>query len=157
MLAEMFLKKLVGRMDSMENALQRLENMTLEETRMTSAEAFKAIHGVKGMIQGVTDMLQSVDDRVKVIGDKVINSEQTVLLDMPLLSLSIWLGVEKTGRQAENDFDTVTVEDLEGVRDTVDIDEVWSAAKGIKSRSISSDGAQVFRKQYSTILSRLYV
>jgi hypothetical protein len=62
----MFLKKLVGRTD-MENALQRLENMTLEETRMTGAEALKAIHDVKRMIH---DMLQG----------KVINiaSAQTV-------------------------------------------------------------------------------
>ncbi|KAH9989503.1 hypothetical protein BJV77DRAFT_1151424 [Russula vinacea] len=76
-------RKLVGRRD-VENALQRLENMTLEETRMTGAETLKAIHGVKGVLQGVTDMLQSVDDRVKVIGDKVIS------------------GVEETEQQTEN-------------------------------------------------------
>ena len=55
----------------MENALQRLENMTLEETRMTGAEALKAIHDVKRMIH---DMLQGIDVRVKDVGDKVINS-----------------------------------------------------------------------------------
>ena len=88
----------------MENALQRLENMTLEETRMTGAETLKAIHGVKGVLQGVTDMLQSVDDRVKVIGDKVISGAQTIQLatGCPLLSLSIWLGVEETEQQTEN-------------------------------------------------------
>jgi hypothetical protein len=97
------MKKLVGRRD-VENALQRLENMTLEETRMTGAETLKAIHGVKGVLQGVTDMLQSVDDRVKVIGDKVISGAQTIQLatGCPLLSLSIWLGVEETEQQTEN-------------------------------------------------------
>jgi hypothetical protein len=97
------MKKLVGRRD-MENALQRLENMTLEETRMTGAETLKAIHGVEGVLQGVTDMLQSVDDRVKVIGDKVISGAQTIQLatGCPVLSLSIWLGVEETEQQTEN-------------------------------------------------------
>jgi hypothetical protein len=87
----MFLKNLVGRTD-IENALQRLENMTLEETRTTGAETLIAVHGIgdsmhdirdalqatqdkiEGMLQGVTDMLQGVDDKVKSIGDKVINS-----------------------------------------------------------------------------------
>ena len=55
----------------MENALKRLENMTLEETRMTGAEALKAIHDVKRMIQ---DMLQGANVRVKNVGDNVINS-----------------------------------------------------------------------------------
>ena len=69
----------------MEDALQRLENMTLEETRMTGTETLKAVHGVDNkvggvevMIQGVTDLLRGVDDRVKDIGDKVINSAQIV-------------------------------------------------------------------------------
>ena len=66
----MFVKKLVGRTD-MENALKRLENMTLEESRMTGAEALKAIHDVKRMIQ---DMLQGANVRVKNVGDNVINS-----------------------------------------------------------------------------------
>jgi hypothetical protein len=75
----MFLKKLVGRTD-IENALQRLENVTLEESRMTGAEALKAINVVKGMIQGLTTMLQGADVSVKDTGDnlKVINSAQTV-------------------------------------------------------------------------------
>ena len=60
----------------MENALQRLENVTLEESRMTGAEAFKAIHGVQGMMRGITDLLRDVDKRVREIGDKVKDSAQ---------------------------------------------------------------------------------
>ena len=89
----------------MENALQMLENVTLEESRMTGAETLKAIHGVSDDVQGVQDKLQAVqdkvdgfegklqdvtkllqgvvdnkiqgvDDRVKDIGDQVINSAQ---------------------------------------------------------------------------------
>jgi archaellum component FlaC len=106
----MFLKKLVGRTD-MEDALQKLENVTLEESRMTGAEALRAIHGVGNkvgdkvqdvlqavhdkvggvedmlqgvtvMLQGVGDKVQGVDDRVKDMGDKAINSAQTVQLTM---------------------------------------------------------------------------
>jgi archaellum component FlaC len=106
----MFLKKLAGRTD-MEDALQRLEKLTLEEGRMAGAEALRAIHGignkvgdkmqdalqavhdkvggVENMLQGVTVMLQGVgnkvqgvDDRVKDMGDKVINGAQTVPLAM---------------------------------------------------------------------------
>jgi uncharacterized protein Yka (UPF0111/DUF47 family) len=74
-------KKLVGRKD-IEDALQKLENVTVEEARMAAAEALKAIHGVgdkvesevhgihdavkafenrmEGMIQGVGNMLQGM-------------------------------------------------------------------------------------------------
>jgi hypothetical protein len=69
-LLETYLKRLVGRTDT-ENALLRLENVILEETRMAAAEALKSIHvlqgivehrmrGVEGMLQGVGDMLQGI-------------------------------------------------------------------------------------------------
>jgi ABC-type transporter Mla subunit MlaD len=91
------LKKLVGRTD-IEDALQRLERVTVEEARMAAAEALKAIHSVgnkvgdkvddvqgtlkavedrvkdvEGMLQDVGDMLQCVDDRVKGIDGKIIS------------------------------------------------------------------------------------
>jgi len=93
----------VGRKD-IEDALQRLEKVTLEEARMAVAEALKAIHGVgdqvgdkvdgvqdtlkvvedrmkgvEGMLQGVGDILQGVDDRVRGIGNKVgVTGAQTI-------------------------------------------------------------------------------
>jgi hypothetical protein len=90
--SETFLKKLVGRTD-IEDALQRLEQVTLEEARMAAAESLKAIHGVginvqdtlravEDRMRGMEGMLQGrsrgVDDRVKDIDDKAINSAQTV-------------------------------------------------------------------------------
>ena len=63
----------------------------------------------------------------------------------PVLSLSIWLGVERIGEQTENDFDTVTVEGLEAVCDRPGgVDEVRSAVKDARSRDIAADGAQFF-------------
>jgi hypothetical protein len=108
--AKMFLKKLVGRRD-MENALRRLENMTTEETRMTSAEALKAIHGVEGVLQGVTDLLHGVHDKVNDIGDKVID------------------GNEKTRQQTENAVS----------ERAVDVEEVRNA--NIWSKTTASDGS----------------
>lgn len=91
------MKKLVGRKD-IEDALQRLEKVTVEEARMAAAEALKAIHGIgdkvenevhgihgavkafedkiEGMIQGVGSMIQGVDDRVKGLGDRVTTGAQ---------------------------------------------------------------------------------
>ena len=78
----MFLKKLAGRTD-IEDALQRLENVTLEETRMTGAETLKAIHGVKVMIQGLTDMLQQgANVRVEDTDDNAINRATTAQFPM---------------------------------------------------------------------------
>jgi hypothetical protein len=76
----------VGRTD-IEDALLRLENAILEETRMASAEAVKGIdvlqsivearmRGVEGMLEGVGDiMLQGFDEIKKDISQKGINSE----------------------------------------------------------------------------------
>ena len=166
----------------MEDALQRLENVTLEESRMTGAETLKAVHGigdkigddiqgvqdvlqavhdkvggVEGMLQGVTNMLQGVvdnkmqgiDDRVEDtrVGDQVINSAQLFTYSCSLISLTIRLGVEKTGQQTKSHIDISPVEGLGGVSDRVaDIEEVPNAitVKDIGSRAIVSDGAQVF-------------
>jgi hypothetical protein len=95
--SETFLKKLVKR-TKIEDALRRLEEVTLEEARMAAAESLKAVHGVgsdvrdtlkavedrmkgmEGVLLGVGDRLQGVDDRVKNMSDKAINSAQTVPL-----------------------------------------------------------------------------
>jgi hypothetical protein len=96
--SEIFLKKLVGR-KGIEDALERLEKVTVEEARMAAVEALKAVHearnevggkvdgvqdtlkvvegrmrDLEGMLQGVGNILQGVDDRVKDIGNKVIPS-----------------------------------------------------------------------------------
>jgi hypothetical protein len=68
------LKKLMGWAD-MEDALQRLENMTLEETRMTGAETLKAVHGIGDKvgdeIHGVRDAVQAAQDKVEGILQRI--------------------------------------------------------------------------------------
>jgi hypothetical protein len=90
----------VGRTD-IEDALQRLEQVTVEEARMAAAESLKATHGVNsnvqgmlqamedriissiGMLQGVDDRRQGVDDRVNDVGNKAIYSARTATVPLP--------------------------------------------------------------------------
>ena len=76
-IAGKILRRLVGRAD-MENALQRLDNIMLEETRMIGVQTWKAIHDFKHMTHD--SMLDYV--RARDVGNKVINSAQSVLLPM---------------------------------------------------------------------------
>ena len=69
-----------------EDALLRLENAILEETRMAAAEALKGIHvlqdrmkGVECILEGVEDMLQGFDKRMKDITQKDVNSAQVTV------------------------------------------------------------------------------
>jgi len=104
LLLEGYLKKLMGRAD-IEDALLRLENVVLEETRMAAAEALKGIHvlqgivedrmrGVEGMLQGVGDTLQGMKD----IGQKDINSARITVQLVISIILNIYL-VRYRGRR----------------------------------------------------------
>ena len=74
------MKKLVGRKD-VEDALLKLEKVTVEEARMAAAEALKAIHDVgdkvDGAVKAIEEMIRCVDDRVKGIGNMVITGAQS--------------------------------------------------------------------------------
>jgi hypothetical protein len=86
-----YLKKLIGRTD-LEDALKRLEKLTIEEVRMATAQVLKATHtvddrvrvlenkvlevdlkvaGVDDRVAGVDERVAGVDDCVKAIDDKV--------------------------------------------------------------------------------------
>jgi hypothetical protein len=82
-------KKLIGRSD-IEDALQRLETVIVEETRMATTEALKDIHDVKNTLNCFGDILQDVDERLKDIGQKGINGAQTMA---KLLVISTTLNV----------------------------------------------------------------
>jgi len=74
--SETFVKKLIGRSE-IEDALQRLETVIEEETRMATTEVLKDMHEVKNTLNAFGDILQGVDERVKDIGHKDINGAQT--------------------------------------------------------------------------------
>ena len=182
--SETFLKMLVGRKD-VEDALQRLEEVTSEEVRMAAVEALKAIHGVgakvgdtlkamedrmrgmEGMLLDVGNRLKGVDDRVRVIGGKVINSAQTVPLVIKLLSLFILLGAEETGLQAPSDFDAVaTTHGIDGK-----VRRIYDMQGGVYNRAMDVDavrnavqdigarvvGEQIIHGTIHNILSGLYI
>jgi hypothetical protein len=78
---ERFLKKLVGRSD-IEDALQRLDKLTQEESRMAAAQGLRVAHGV--------------DDGMKVAVNKmdaVLDGAHFVLL-LSMSSSKLWLGGE---------------------------------------------------------------
>jgi methyl-accepting chemotaxis protein len=75
--AEAYLKKLIGRKD-VEEALQRLDQLTQEECRMAAAEILEITRGiddkvlaVDGKVVDVGDKVREVSDKVEDVGDKV--------------------------------------------------------------------------------------
>ncbi len=68
--AEKYLKKLVGRKD-IEEALQKLDNLTQEEARMAAAEGLKITRSIGDKVQGVDNKVRGVDERVKGVDYKV--------------------------------------------------------------------------------------
>ena len=68
--SEKFAKKLIGRTE-IEDALKRLDRLTQEEARMTSAQNLKITHAVDERVVAIDKRVVTVDDRVKVVDNKV--------------------------------------------------------------------------------------
>ena len=70
---EKCLKKLFGNRTDIEDALKKLDILTLEEAQMAAAQVLKATHTVDetGRVRGVADIALGVDSRVAVVGDQV--------------------------------------------------------------------------------------
>ena len=68
--AERFFKKLVGRKD-VEDALQRLDELTQEEARMAAAETLAITRGIDDNVKGMDDKLQNVDKKVEGVDHKI--------------------------------------------------------------------------------------
>jgi hypothetical protein len=65
-----YLKKLVGRKD-VEDALQRLDQLTQEEGRMAAAEALTISRGIDDKVKEVGEKMARVDERVQCVDIKV--------------------------------------------------------------------------------------
>ena len=74
---EKYLKKLVGRTD-MEDALKKLDKLTIEEARMATAQTLKATHAVDGRVRGVDDKVLEVKIRVAGVDNKVAGVDKRV-------------------------------------------------------------------------------
>ena len=74
---EKYLKKLIGRTD-LEDGLKRLDELTLEESRMATAENLKATHAVDERVKGVDNRVADVDDRVAGVDERVASVDDRV-------------------------------------------------------------------------------
>jgi archaellum component FlaC len=68
--AEKYLKNLFG-MKDVEDALQRLDNLTQEEARMAAAETLTITRGIDDKVNVVDERLEGVDERVQSVDVKV--------------------------------------------------------------------------------------
>jgi methyl-accepting chemotaxis protein len=78
--SEKYVKKLFGDRTGIEDALKKLDRLTLEEAQMAAAQVLKATHTVDdtGRVRGVADIAVSVEkgvagvnDQVRGVGDQV--------------------------------------------------------------------------------------
>ena len=75
--AERYLKRLVGRKD-VENALQRLDNLTQEEVRMAAAEALTISRNIDDTVKDVDKRLEGIDEKVQGVDRKLKDVDQMV-------------------------------------------------------------------------------
>ena len=94
-----------------EDSLERLDKLTQEEARMSSAELLKMTHGVDGKVMGVDDRVKGVEGKMQVIRENV----QDVRDDMQ--------GVRDNMQSVGNDVQDVCV-NMRDVGDKVqDVDD----------------------------------
>ena len=65
---EKFLRKLAGMAD-LEDALKKLDRLTLEEARMANAEVLRLAHSIRDGIDIVDGKVEEVGDKVQVVID----------------------------------------------------------------------------------------
>jgi hypothetical protein len=74
---ETFFKKLFGKKD-IEDALKKLDALTMEEARMAIAETLKVTNRVDIKVNKVDDKVDKVDETVNRVDDKVDKMDDTV-------------------------------------------------------------------------------
>ena len=65
---EKFLRKLAGMAD-LEDALKKLDRLTLEEARMANAEVLRLAHSIRDGVDIVDGKVEEVGDKVQVVID----------------------------------------------------------------------------------------
>ena len=112
-LLEKYIKKLTGNSD-IEDSLDRLDKLTVEETRMASAELLKITHSVEENVQGVRGNVQDVGNKVQSVDDRVQGISNDVREVNRSLSLSHLLIVPRT--QAASQGTTSRIVSYDGFR-----------------------------------------
>ena len=68
---------MIGNTD-VEDALRRLDRLTLEEAQMASLELLRVSHNVEGRVICIGESVQGVGDKVQDVGDGVQDVQQLV-------------------------------------------------------------------------------
>jgi archaellum component FlaC len=71
------MKKLIGNND-IEDALKRLDRLTLEEARMAAAQLLEIANGIDGEVREIAENVLVVDDRVAGVDDRVVCVDERV-------------------------------------------------------------------------------
>ncbi len=74
---EKYLKRVIGRTD-MEDAVKKLDKLTVEETRMAIAQNLKATHNVDERVRGVANTVEVIDNRVASVDNRVTKVDDKV-------------------------------------------------------------------------------
>ena len=79
---EKFLRKLAGMAD-LEDALKKLDRLTLEEARMANAEVLRLTHSIRDGVIIVDDKVEEVVDKLGDVGDRVqcVDDKVKVVID----------------------------------------------------------------------------
>src|SRR6266849_10635125 len=105
------MKRLIGRTD-LEDALKKLDKLTVEEARMAVAENLKATYNVDERVRGVANSVAGVDDRVAKVDDRVAGVEvvtQQTANDVDEMKRSYSLNLISTSRGIRVPFrETIT-------------------------------------------------
>ena len=127
--SEKYFKKLTGNTD-IEDSLERLDKLTQEEARMSSAEQLRMTHSVDGKVTGVDNRVRGVEGQVQGVRGDV----QGVRVDVQDVGNKIQ-DVDDKLDQANRSlpFQTLIV-----------IPRTQTASQGTSSEIVSSDG---FRPQ----------
>jgi hypothetical protein len=75
--SEKFITRLIGKTD-MEDALQKLDHLTTEETRMAAVQVLRTTHSVDYRASGVVDTVVAVNDRVASVDNRVVDVDSRV-------------------------------------------------------------------------------
>ena len=79
---EKFFRKLAG-MTDLEDALKKLDRLTLEEARMANAEVMRITQSIRDGVKVVDGKVEEVGDKVEGVGDKVqcVDDKIRVVID----------------------------------------------------------------------------
>ena len=166
---EKFLRKLAGMAD-LEDALKKLDRLTLEEARMANAEVLRIAHSIRDGVKIVDDKVEEVVDKVGDVDNKVqcVDDKVKVVIDgaRALSSqlkafLTYMLSDGKQARVAAKEISDkvsvvgVKIEDLgQDVGDKLQcVDEmvqvVLDGARGLSGRLSNHSNMYTFRRQAS--------